>query len=73
MKVTLEMLCCPIRSVVSSGFIPSVSCRVIVISLLGPASTDEGGLHLSITLLWAETWSTRVTSSRDFQTTRPPN
>lgn len=38
-----EVLWCSI-SVVSEGFIPSVPCRVIVISLQGPTSTDEVSL-----------------------------
>lgn len=40
-ETTLEVLRRPISGVVSEGFIPSVPCCVIVISLQGPTSTDE--------------------------------
>lgn len=39
----------PISGVVIEGFIPSVPCCVIVISLQGPTSTDEVRPYLSIT------------------------
>lgn len=64
---TLEVLRCPITGVVSEGFIPSVPCRVIVISLWGPTSTDE--VRLTCQSQWA--WSAGVTSSRESQTPRP--
>lgn len=62
---SFEVSPCPFGGVVSGGFIPSVPCRVIVISLQGPTSTDEVSLYLSITLPRAKAWSAGVTSCRE--------